>query len=374
MITNIRFFRRLLSDFTNGFFPLDSHPSDLLFFDIETTGLSPKTSRVFLIGLIQTADSEDSLEEIQLLSDSGNDEEELSLIKTFSEYIRYKKYLIHFNGTSFDVPYLIKRCEALGLENPFLNIIQIDLYRELLRMPAFFRQMENHRQKSFEKLIDYPRKDCLSGKEMIKNYQIYEKSKNSDILNLLFLHNDNDLDGMLALLSLGRLHHLLQDEYDILPVEEISERNIDGILERKLLFTLLLRQPIPAQLSLKASFCYITVLNRTVKIKMPLYEGTLKYFYKDYKNYYYLPYEDEAIHKSIAVYLDSSHREKAKACNCYKKISGSFLSAPGHPKLPLLRTDFTDKEQYVLWPFDSQSPEALRSFLHEILKTAVTQK
>lgn len=374
MITNLRILCKQLPDLKSGFFSSDSTPSDFLFFDIETTGLSPKTSRVFLIGLIQQKAETQSFEIIQLLSESSNDAEEKAVLNAFSTFVKQKKYLVHFNGTSFDVPYLIGRYETLGLEHPFSQITQIDLYRELLRMPAFFRQMENHRQKSFENLVDYPRKDTLSGKDMIKNYQNYEKLKHSDVLKLLFLHNDNDLEGMAAILSLGNLKQLSRGDFEISGTEEISEKNIDGDSERKLLFTLSLNQPVPAQLSASASFCYITVLNSTVKIKMPLYEGTLKYFYTDYKNYYYLPYEDEAVHKNVAVYMDSSHREKAKASNCYKKFSGNFVYAPGSPSVPLLREEFSSKQHYALWPFQDTSPETLKSYVLEILKTAITEK
>ena len=47
-------------------------------------------------------------------------------------------------------------------------------------------------------------------------------------------------------------------------------------------------------------------------MKMPLLEGTLKYYYPDYKNYYYLPLEDEAVHKSVGVYVDRPAGKKPK--------------------------------------------------------------
>ena len=41
----------------------------------------------------------------------------------------------------------------------------------------------------------------------------------------------------------------------------------------------------------------------------------MKYFFKDYKNYYYLPMEHMAIHKSMAAYVDDAHKEKATKDN-----------------------------------------------------------
>lgn len=374
MITTTHILPHFSTDLHSGFFPSDSRSSDLLFFDIETTGLSPKTSRVFLIGFIHQTD-EDSLPRlIQFFSESDEDSEEKAVLEAFLSYVKSAKYLIHFNGSSFDVPFLTQRCKAHGLEHPFSSILQIDLYRRLMNFPAFFRQMENHRQKSFESVVQYPRKDALSGKEMIKLYHNYLKNGNPELLKLLLLHNFDDMKGMISILPLGALEQLLLDDYQFCSAEEISEYNIDGILERKLLFSFTLKQPVPARLSASSSFCYITVLNNTLKIKMPLYEGTLKYFYQDYKNYYYLPYEDEAVHKSVGIYLEQARRQKAKASNCYKKISGTFLPAPGCPLVAILKEEYLSKEQYTLWPFEDNSPTAFQSYIHEILKTAITEK
>ena len=41
-------------------------------------------------------------------------------------------------------------------------------------------------------------------------------------------------------------------------------------------------------------------------------QDTLKYFYDNYKDYFYLPKEDTAIHKSVATYVDKDFRQKAK--------------------------------------------------------------
>lgn len=374
MITNKEILRQLSTDLKSGFFPPDSVPSDFIFFDIETTGLSPRSSRVFLIGLLHQDRNSSSAEMVQFLSQRSDDTEESAILLAFSNYIKSGKYLVHFNGTSFDIPYLTHRYEALGLEHPFHEIQQIDLYRELMHLPAFFRQMANHRQKTFENLVSYPRKDLLSGKEMIKIYQNYEKAENFQALHLLLLHNHDDLDGMTAILSLGRLRYLLSGDFDIQDITELNEKNLEGDFERKLLFTLTAAFPVPAQLSVSSSICYITVLNSTVKIKMPLYEGTLKYFYPDYKNYYYLPYEDEAVHKSVALYLDASRREKAKASNCYKKFSGNFICAPKTSPVPVLKEAYSSRDAYALWPFQDSSPALLKSYLCEILKTAVTEK
>ena len=375
MITNKKILCSLSTELNFEFFSENFSLLNLLFFDIETTGLSPKTSHVYLIGLIQYNPDASCFEMTQYLAESEDPSEEIQVLESFCRVALTKNCLVHFNGSSFDLPFLKHRCKALHLTESLSQLSSLDLYRELLSMSAFFRQMPDHKQKSFELLIGYPREDQLSGKEMITAFQEYAKTKDSSTLNLLFLHNEDDLKGMLALTSLGSLKQLLNGSCQITDVQELQEPNLDldGAMETKLLFSLSLETPVPVTLSANAEFCYITVTENKAKIKMPLYEGTLLYFYPDYKNYYYLPFEDEAIHKSIAAYLEPSHRQKATATTCYKKISGKFLYAPGAPDLPLLKENYRSREHYVSWPFPEPQDESLKTYLHEVLKTAVTK-
>ncbi|GEM_PF-5794944 len=58
---------------------------------------------------------------------------------------------------------------------------------------------------------------------------------------------------------------------------------------------------------------------------IPRYTGELKHFYKDYKNYYYLPAEDQAYHKSVSGFVDRSARVQATARTAYTKKTGTFI-------------------------------------------------
>ena len=156
-------------------------------------------------------------------------------------------------------------------------------------MPAFFRQMPNHTQKSFEELTCYPRKDLLSGKEMIKFYQSYIKLPSAEKEELLLQHNYDDLAGMLSIFPLLYIKQLPKGQWELIKAEELKKQEADQSVTKELLFTLTLPIPVPARLSASFSFGYITVSEYTLKVKLPLYEGTLKFYYPDYKNYYYLP-------------------------------------------------------------------------------------
>ena len=227
MITNVRILRQFSTVLPVTFSILNCDPKDVLFFDIETTGLSPKTSRVFLIGLISFQPDIKEWQLIQFLLEHNCEEEESQLLKTFSAFVENKSQLIHFNGNSFDIPYLISRYEKHQLSNPFSKKDSLDLYREFLRMPAFFKQMPNHTQKSFEELTGYPRKDLLSGKEMIKIYHNYAQTPSKETEELLLQHNYDDLVGMLSIFSLFNLKQLPKGQWELTEVEELKKQEVN---------------------------------------------------------------------------------------------------------------------------------------------------
>ena len=61
------------------------------------------------------------------------------------------------------------------------------------------------------------------------------------------------------------------------------------------------------------------LLGNEIACSIRLCQGQLKHFYPDYRDYYYLPFEDTAIHRSVGEYVDRSARKKATAKTCYTK-------------------------------------------------------
>ena len=64
---------------------------------------------------------------IQFLAEHNCDEEEQELLKAFSAFAESKAQLIHFNGNSFDIPYLVSRYEKHRLSNPLSCKNSLDL-------------------------------------------------------------------------------------------------------------------------------------------------------------------------------------------------------------------------------------------------------
>ena len=81
-------------------------------------------------------------------------------------------------------------------------------------------------------------------------------------------------------------------------------------------------------------------------IKVPVFCEEMKYFYSDYKNYYYLPHEDMAVHKSVSTYVDPAFRQQASASNCYTRKSGEYLPQWDMVFEPFFKREYDSKHLF----------------------------
>jgi DNA polymerase elongation subunit (family B) len=83
-------------------------------FDIETTGLDPNTSRIFLIGIKDNRGFEKVLE----VKKKNDNKSEANLIKEFFIDIKdiSPAIITHYNGENFDWEFILKRAEILGVD------------------------------------------------------------------------------------------------------------------------------------------------------------------------------------------------------------------------------------------------------------------
>ena len=109
--------------------------NDTMWFDIETTGLSASVSTIYLIGLIVFNEGNPFL--IQLFADDLDSE--VLILKKFLEIAATKKTLIHFNGSTFDIPFIEKRCSRHDIPCD-LTCSSIDIYKEIRPYKNFFKR------------------------------------------------------------------------------------------------------------------------------------------------------------------------------------------------------------------------------------------
>lgn len=311
--------------------------SDAVFFDIETTGLYWKHSHLYLIGAAAQKDV-DCWELIQWFAEKPRDEE--ALLRSFFDYLDRCTKIIHFNGSSFDIPYLKNKSAFYGLKNPFCNLESLDLYRILQPLKKLY-EFGSFSQKEAEKLTSFQRTDTYSGKELISAYQGYLLNGNPALSDILFCHNFDDVQGMLHLYKLFPL----ADKEQLLPQLLTAARTDKGQIS--LHFSLPL--PLPRPFFLRKNGIVLSVNHSEGKLVLTVLYGNLKHFYPDYKNYYYLPLEDEAIHKSVALCVDREYRQRATAANCYKKMTGEFLPVVYPTDSILLWNPDGSRENYMLW-------------------------
>jgi hypothetical protein len=120
-------------------------------------------------------------------------------------------------------------------------------------------------------------------------------------------------------------------------------KDYDGEEKSEVYMKLMLNIELPSQIAGIYGGCYFKAKGTEATLKVPLYETELKYFYSNYKDYYYLPGEDMAIHKTLATYVDKNFREKAKPENCYTKKQGQYLMEWDLVFTPFFKRDYSDK-------------------------------
>lgn len=315
-------------------------PSNYIFFDIETTGLKKETRLVYLIGCIYFKDNTWNF--IQFFNDDGNSEEEI--IHNFFSLLYSDTCLVHYNGIRFDVPYIDYKRKLYKFKTNLYNFSQLDLYCEFSKLKNIL-MLDGRKQKDLERFFGLSRKDQLSGGELIHVYQSYLKTQNQKLLSLLLLHNEDDILGLLSLL----IYFL---PYSKLNNGKFTIKNLTKTTDTLTVF-FSIPLALPREFRKKKEGIYFKIEKKSGIFSLPILRQELKFFYPNYRDYYYLPAEDYAIHKSIAQFVEKDYRKKATAKTCYQKKEGEFLpickTFPKESLAPLeqFRTEYSDKQIYI---------------------------
>lgn len=318
-------------------------PESVAVFDIETTGFTAETTHLYLIGCAFYDSGKWMI--TQWFNDDGSSEKEI--ITAFMEFINSYKYLIHYNGDGFDIPYLTKRIKFYNLPYSFVDIESIDLYKKIKPFKSMLH-LDNLKQKTIEGFLGINRLDKYTGGDLIRVYNEYLTSHEENRKTLLMQHNYEDIEGLIYCCSLLAYTKLIAG---CLHVRKMSVR------QNRLLFSITLDYPLPKRITLGVNDIIITGHHNDATINVPILNEELKFFFDNYKEYYYLPAEDMAVHKSVAAYVDKNYREQAKRDNCYLKRQGLFITQIDSGILSGYKREYKDTETFI---------ELVDSFLQDL--------
>lgn len=328
-----------------------------LFFDIETTGLQPSGCYIYLIGCL--SETPEGLRFRQWFAE--NADEEPALLTAFCESVGADNVLVHYNGSTFDIPFLSARIHYRNLP---LSVPRkedtVDLFRHLTPCRKLFG-LDNRRQPTLEKLAGYNRTDPYDGGTLIPFYTEYvarcrfDRDRAEELLDSLLLHNSDDILGLSQLPSLLP-YCMIAD----LPFTELRQQDSDGTFTITATLPYVLPKPfrkvlplpeIPASCrvdSLQGTdndgyFADLLLSGNVLRLQIPVYRMAPFYYFPNYKDYYYLPVEDKAIHKSLASFVEKQYRKPATRETARQQKSGIFLPQITEYIGPVFRLHYGDE-------------------------------
>lgn len=340
MIRNIR---KVKTD-TDFDFELFAPKDRIVFLDIETTGLKAGSSQLYLIGLCSY--EKDGWNLTQYFAESAA--EEMRLLNSLKEFLKEKVkgqdhlILITYNGDMFDLPYLRSVEKQYGLNGTLSQTVSFDLYKAVKPLKKI-TGLENLKLKTVEKYCGIDREDPYSGGELIYVYEEFlrlsgilpggceDNRLNEELkkkcLECLLLHNGEDLEDMLPTMNMLGIRYLLEGDFDMDSVQIQGEGTKTKVLDMKFR----LRTKLPRELYLEDRYFVVSASGEDpllFELCVPVQHDVCRMYFQNYKEYYYLPKDDTAIHKSVGEFVDKSNRVAATAKTCYIWEEADFIPAP----------------------------------------------
>lgn len=165
---------------------LSYEPEELVFLDIETTGLS--NCPLFLVGIMYLKDSAFKIDMLFARDYS----EEIGLIYYLKNLLTEFNVLVTFNGKAFDIPFIEKRISLYRLPETNFDHFHFDVLLHSRR--KWRRKTPNCQLQTLEKYICGRRRQGDIPSAMIPSiYRKFVKTGNTSLLKKVFYHNALDL-------------------------------------------------------------------------------------------------------------------------------------------------------------------------------------
>lgn len=185
-----------LRSIQNEALPLDLQPSDILFLDTETTGLSSGAGTVaFQVGLGQMQANGFAVTQLVM----RDYPEEVFLLEKVQQAAESCKVICTFNGKTFDLPLLRTRLIMNRLNPGCLDKPHIDLLPMARRLWKL-RLRRCNLATLEEAILGMPREDDLPGAMVPQRYFDYLRTKQFSLLEDVLRHNQQDIASLCTLL------------------------------------------------------------------------------------------------------------------------------------------------------------------------------
>lgn len=168
--------------------------------DIETTGLSPKNSKLILGALLEFQENGYLLKQYF----AENLEEEKDVLIHYMKEIKKVDVLLTYNGKNFDLKYLKAKLAEYEMFSDFDFPLNIDIYLFVNGFSKLRGFLPNLKQKTVENYMGIwdKRDDKISGAESILRYYDYLVSQSAQIRDEIMLHNSDDVLQLARLLPI----------------------------------------------------------------------------------------------------------------------------------------------------------------------------
>ena len=207
--------------------------NQILFLDIETTGFLSSGSSIYLIGCAFYSEGNWIIR--QWFAQSPDEEAEL--IKSFLSFAGNYSYLIHYNGNTFDLPFIKNKAAKYGLPCSFTNMEGLDIYRRIMPYKNFLK-LPDCKLKTIELFLGISREDTYNGGELIKVYSDYITSHDYTLYRTLLLHNSDDMKGLLEILPVLHYYDLFNCDIKARKVQANYYNDIHGVPRKELILQL----------------------------------------------------------------------------------------------------------------------------------------
>ena len=281
--------------------------------DITASGRYFRTSRLLRIDLIRRNESRHNESGVRLISwISEQESDEYEMLTALSDALDSIRRIITFNGNAFDLPHLHQKYKAFDLMDPLQGKQYLDLMLRLKPISRFLA-LPSGKLADFAGFLHLAQPDA-SDEASFRFHPGAEDKHEASTPN----------DALYTLECMSLLHYA-----DFLDQgARIREVTTD---EERVIFRLHYPDGFPVGFSVHDSGFHLRFSeDGTVLLSSRICNGSIRYYHTDVKNYWYLPLEGYAIHKSAAQYVDKSRREKAVRENCYHlvPVSPAFLQDP----------------------------------------------